>query len=279
MNANEQTGRKELATFLGLTFGVSVVFYLLIIFAGSRAHGQIYVAALMWTPGFGALATQRIFPISVHELGWRWPAARWVVLAYIVPLAYATVAYVAVWLAELSRVDYAGFQDNPLIFVILGSFLSLLLTTGEELGWRGFLVPALARTLSLVPTALLSGIIWAAWHMPLILFGDYHTGAPRWFAAICFTSIAVSLSLPLAWLRLRTGSMWPAAILHASHNLYVQGYFDRVTVDTGVTQWLTGEFGVALAITTGVTAWIFWCASVGIAPRLTPLASRDQKHP
>jgi hypothetical protein len=37
--------------------------------------------------------------------------------------------------------------------------------------------------------------------------------------------------------------VWPAAILHASHNLFVQALFDRVTVDTGPTKWLTGECG------------------------------------
>jgi hypothetical protein len=52
--------------------------------------------------------------------------------------------------------------------------------------------------------------------------------------------------------------VWPAAILHASHNLFVQGFFDRVTVDTGPTRWLTGEFGAALAVAIGATAWLFW---------------------
>jgi hypothetical protein len=38
----------------------------------------------------------------------------------------------------------------------------------------------------------------------------------------------------------------------------VQGFFDRVTVDTGPTPWLTSEFGAALAMTIGITAWLFW---------------------
>jgi hypothetical protein len=70
--------------------------------------------------------------------------------------------------------------------------------------------------------------------------------------------MVVSLSVPMAWLRLRSGSVWPAAILHASHNLFVQGFFDRVTVDSGPTRWLTGEFGAALALAIGATAWLFW---------------------
>jgi hypothetical protein len=55
---------------------------------------------------------------------------------------------------------------------ILGFFIGIVLSTltlslGEELGWRGYLLPQLlsvGRTRALV----LVGLIWAAWHMPLI---------------------------------------------------------------------------------------------------------------
>jgi hypothetical protein len=45
----------------------------------------------------------------------------------------------------------------------------------------------------------------------------------------------------------------------------VQGFFDRVTVDTGPTRWLTSEFGAGLAITIGITAWVFWRARAAVA--------------
>jgi uncharacterized protein len=151
----------------------------------------------------------------------------WAGLAYVLPLAYATAAYGAVW------------------------------ATGEELGWRGFLVPALARTTSFGRTALLSGAIWAAWHVPLIVLAD-NRGTPAWYAVPCFAVGVVSLSVAFAWLRLRSGRFWPAAILHSTHNLFVQGFFDPVTVDTGPTRWLTGEFGAALAAALVVTGWLFW---------------------
>jgi hypothetical protein len=54
--------------------------------------------------------------------------------------------------------------------------------------------------------------------------------------------------------------VWPAAILHASHNLYVQAFFDRVTVDTGPTKWITGEFGAGLALAFIALALLFWRA-------------------
>jgi membrane protease YdiL (CAAX protease family) len=178
----------------------------------------------------------------------------------MLPLGYATVAYGAVWVTGLGGVDIGRFTINPALFVLVGTIQSLLSATGEELGWRGFLVPTLARTMSLGQTALVSGTIWAAWHVPLILYAGYNSGTPAWYSVPCFAAMVISLALPLAWLRLRSGSVWPAAILHASHNLFVQGFFDRVTVDTGPTRWLTGEFGAALAVTIGATAWMFWRA-------------------
>ena len=70
--------------------------------------------------------------------------------------------------------------------------------------------------------------------------------------------MAVGISFAFAWLRLKSGSVWTAALLHASHNLYIQGYFDVVTVESDTTMYLTGEFGAGLAIAAVVVAFVFW---------------------
>jgi membrane protease YdiL (CAAX protease family) len=259
MTTHAHDTRPELATFLGLTFGLSAIFWWLIIAAGSLgARGGNYVLALMWCPGVSALITRLIFQRNVRGEGWRFGAPRWAILAYLLPVVYATAAYGLVWLTGLGGVDVGRFKTPVLTFVVVGSLQSLLSATGEELGWRGFLVPTFARTMSFGRTALLSGAIWAAWHVPLIVFADYNGGTPTWYSVLCFAVMVVSMGVPFAWLRLRSGSVWPAAILHASHNLFVQAFFDRVTVDTGPTRWLTSEFGAALALALGVTAWLFW---------------------
>jgi membrane protease YdiL (CAAX protease family) len=276
MDPRAHSTRAELTTFLGLTFASSAVFWWLIIAAGSLgAHGGAYVFALMWCPGVSALVTRLIFQRNLRGEGWRWGATRWAILAYLLPLAYAGAAYGGVWLAGLGGVDLGRFRIGVVPFLLLGSFQSLLSATGEELGWRGFLVPTLARTQSFGRTALVSGAIWAAWHVPLIAFADYNAGTPTSYAVVCFAVMVVSLGVTFAWLRLRSGSVWPAAILHASHNLFVQGFFDRVTVDTGPTRWLTSEFGAALAITAGVTAWVFWRARGTLPSGEEPLPARS----
>jgi membrane protease YdiL (CAAX protease family) len=261
MDTRAPDTRAELTTFLGLTFGLSAVFWWLIIAAGSLgAHGGNYVLGLMWCPGVSALITRLVFQRNVRGEGWRLGAPRWAVLAYLLPLGYASVAYGLVWLTGLGGVDLSRFKTGIGTFIVVGSLQSLLSATGEELGWRGFPVPTFAKTMSFGRTAVISGAIWAAWHVPLIVFADYNGGTPTWYSVLCFVVMVVSLGVPFAWLRLRSESVWPAAILHASHNLFVQAFFDRVTVDTGPTRWLTSEFGAALAVTIGVTAWVFWRA-------------------
>ena len=58
----------------------------------------------------------------------------------------------------------------------------------------------------------------------------------------------------MAWVRLRSGSLWTAAVLHASHNLSILGIFDHFTVDAGQTDLFAGEFGLGLAIAYSIVA-------------------------
>ncbi|HEY4304494.1 MAG TPA: type II CAAX endopeptidase family protein [Gemmatimonadaceae bacterium] len=253
--------RAPLATFLALTFGGSAVWWWLIVNAGGLgAHGGAFVFALMWTPGTSALITRLFFQHNVRGEGWGIGSPKWLVVAYVVPIIYATIAYGAVWLTGLGGVDVSRFHTGVGTFLVLGSLQSVLSATGEELGWRGFLVPTLARMTSFGKTAVISGVVWALWHFPLIIFADYNAGTQTWYALLCFGVMVVAIAVVAAWLRLRSGSVWPAAILHASHNLFVQAFFDRVTVDTGHTRWFTTEFGAGLVVTIGLTALIFWRA-------------------
>jgi len=139
-----------------------------------------------------------------------------------------------------------------------GMVRSLATALGEEIGWRGFLVPELAKQMSFSKVCLLSGIIWAAWHSPLLLFADYNAGTNRWYALACFTVMVVSISFVFAWLRLKSDSLWTAALLHASHNLFVQSIFDNLMRNTGRTLWYTTEFGAGLAIVGVLFAFFYW---------------------
>jgi membrane protease YdiL (CAAX protease family) len=81
--------------------------------------------------------------------------------------------------------------------------------------------------------------------------------------------MVLAISFVFAWIRLASGSVWPAAILHASHNLWIQSVFDPLTADTGRTAWVIGEFGAALAVVCVAAAAIV-ARRRGAAARSTP---------
>jgi len=143
---------------------------------------------------------------------------------------------------------------TALVSVAINSIFIL----GEELGRRGFLLPRLVERYGFTGASVISGLIWASWHYPLILFGGYHGKAPVAFEMVCFTVMVIGLSFSLAWLRLRSGSVWPPVLLHTSHNVLIQQLFGPYTADTGPTRWLAGEFGAGVAIATAVMGYLFW---------------------
>lgn len=269
--------RKGILTYLVLTFGLSSIFYYLIVSAGTlSAGGGLYVLGLMWCPGTAALLTRLLYQRNLHGMGWGWGRTRYQLWSYLLPLGYAAVVYFPVWLFGLGELNLdvaeravtrLGLEPTApfvtfLLFLLvagtLGVALSCVSALGEEIGWRGFLVPELAKVTSFTRVALISGAVWSVWHYPILLFADYRAPTSTWFSLACFTVMVVAISFPFAWLRLKSGSVWTGMLLHGSHNLFIQGVFDAMTKDTGVTYWIIGEFGAGLAITGAVVAWLYW---------------------
>lgn len=269
--------QKKIALFLFLTLTISTLSYLPIIRAGTAdVQSMLFVFTLMWSPGLAAILTQLIATRSLRGLGWRLGSARWLGIGYLLPLVYTLPVYAFTWLTGLGSVSAPGLfasiakqYSSPNMATTVTIFLLLQLTVGmaenllsglgEEIGWRGLFVPELAKLTSFTNTALISGFVWATWHMPGIFLADLNgTGTPNVYAAAMFAVLIISISFPFAWLTLKSGSLWPAALLHASHNLFIYPIFERLTADTEITPYITGEFGVGLALTSLVVAYVFW---------------------
>jgi membrane protease YdiL (CAAX protease family) len=269
---------KKIAVFYALTLVFSNIFDAFVLFGGRMDAGNLlYVTGAMWSPGLAALATKRIFREPISELPWRWGGARHAWLAYLIPLAYALPVYLVAWLTPLGGFLEAGFLKRTAeqfgwsnfppslvlaLFVVLTATLGLVGKTsralGEEIGWRGFLVPELSKVVGFTGVSVISGLMWAVYHFPVLLFADYNKGAPAWYSVTCFTLMVVADSFILAWLTLRSKSLWPAAILHGSHNLFIQSIFTPLTRDTGPTKYIIDEFGIGLVITIGIGAFFAW---------------------
>ena len=272
-----RSSRTQVGMYVLFVFLYSSVFYWLMLHAHSiGGGGGLYVTGIMWCPALAAFTTLRLNGRSLSELGWKWPACRYAWMSWWVPLLYAGIAYAIVWVSGLGGfpnrefmeklVSRMGVSGSPLVSTIvyvlltgtLGLISSFARATGEEIGWRGFMVPELAKTTGFTTTALISGIVWASWHYPGLIWGDYNNGTPAWYGLTCFTVMVVAIAVVFAWLRLKSGSLWTGAILHASHNLYVQGIFTPLTADRGKTAWFIDEFGAILPIVAVGFAIYFW---------------------
>jgi membrane protease YdiL (CAAX protease family) len=141
-----------------------------------------------------------------------------------------------------------------LVYASFGVVRSLSSALGEEIGWRGFLLPRLTGRFGFGVGCLISGCIWAVWHYPALLLADYNSGTPKPYALICFTAMVIGTAFVLGWLRLKSQSLWPCAMLHASHNLFVQAIFDRLTQPETRALYVTTEFGFGLAVTISIVA-------------------------
>lgn len=269
--------RKKISFFLSFTILFSSLSYIPILRAGTiGAEGGLFVFTMMWSPGLAALLTQLITTRSLRGLGWRLGSARWLGIAYLLPVLYALPVYAFTWFSGLGdfpnpilitrlaeRYSSSNLAANLAVFVVFSMTIDMLFpllsALGEEIGWRGLLVPELAKVTSFTKTALISGVVWAAWHMPAIFLADLNSaGTPDAYAAAMFAVLIIAISFPLAWLTLRSDSLWPAVLLHASHNGLIQGIFDKLTGKTGINPYITGEFGVGLALTGLVVAYVFW---------------------
>ncbi len=269
---------KQILTYLLLVFGFSSLPYYLMIHTGHIGAGNgLVVSLVMWCPAFAAFATCALFGINLATLGWSWRPARYVAWAYVIPILYALPVYIVAWAAirgSFAFSDFAsplasafGFPDWPRAtalflaipcYAILGVISSTARALGEEIGWRGFLLPRLVQQTGFTWGCLLSGCIWAVWHYPGLLFADYNAGTRPAFALTCFTLMVIADSYIMGWMRLKSGSLWTAAVMHASHNLFIQAIFDRMTAPVGKTLYVTTEFGVGLVLTVGACALYFW---------------------
>ncbi len=199
--------RKGIFSFLGITFVITYAIEGALIARGFRvlpgvaSAGQYVIMAVMWVPALATAITVKLVTregfggANVRFGGWR----PYVASGLILPACFIAI-YAITWLLGLAQPDWSlgylrgimagggslapsmpppaalfpGFFFATLVFA---PFLNGLFGFGEELGWRGYLLPKL-MPLGKPRAYLLLGIIWGLWHAPLVLVGFAYPGHP-----------------------------------------------------------------------------------------------------
>lgn len=108
-----------------------------------------------------------------------------------------------------------------LMGIFLSPFVNIINCFGEEWGWRGYLLPKMLKRFKVVPSVLVSGVIWGLWHAPLTVMGhNYGVGYKGYpvtgILAMCV--FCVVMGVILSYVTIKTGSCIPAVIGHGTLN-------------------------------------------------------------
>ena len=150
---------------------------------------------------------------------WRYWLAAW--LVPLVSITVGAVVYFVLFPANFDPTPGTPFAAQALLTVLIAPLLLSFLTFGEEFGWRGYLQPKLLLLMSPRQAMLLIGVVWGAWHWPLIAMGyQYGFGYPGfpWLGMAVFLWFTFIAGTLLGWLSYRGGSIWPAVLGHATIN-------------------------------------------------------------
>ena len=193
---------------------------------------------LPWSPIFAAII---VLGITEGRAGvgallrstFRWRAKpRWYVVALGVPLSLWVIA-AAIPTALGAAPDVAYFAEFVALPITLLSTAIVKGPLTEEPGWRGFALPRMLTARGPLVASLTLGLIWFAWHLPLLvqdLFGTQRPLGP-------YIIVVLSLSVIITWLWSAAGrNVFIVIVFHAAVNsvgshvvpAFAQG--DQVTI-------------------------------------------------
>jgi uncharacterized protein len=189
--------------------------------------------------------------LGLHRLGLRlW----WI--AIFGTLLITVVASAVVWLTPLASVVVPAFGGvSPIISWLVFQVIVLVLSLSEEIGIRGYLLPKLLP-MGRKRALLVSGLVWATWHMPLIFLTSLLPVGNKLIAVPLFYATIIAASFYFGYLRIYSGSVWPSTIAHAVHNV-AWGPMSMLTVTAYpvlVNYYLVGDFGILIAVGAAVAA-------------------------
>lgn len=271
--------RRRVLLFLGIVFPVTWLIDLVSWRLGGTENLIAFPLLLilaMYVPALAAaIILQFVTREGLRDAAVRRGRLRHSLHAYLLMLAIAMVTYGATLAMGWGRIDAdastlrdllqalgvgAGIPVPVLLgaagFTMLagGVAVNSLYAFGEELGWRGFLLPSLLH-LGKLRACLISGAIWGIWHAPLILMGHLYPGHPV-LGILMITAMCVALGVIFGWLWISTGSILPPIVAHAALNAQLLAYFPSFVV-TDVNPVLGGGTGViGLGVMAAVALWI-----------------------
>lgn len=252
----ENNGRtRQRADRAVLVFALAVVVLgaplIVAMYVVDASVAEFLVLAFMLVPAVSAIIAR---VITQQRLTIGRPALLTLVLALIPALAMGG-AYAVLTAVPGAHVSFLGWNVT-IGAVLLGVAQASVLGFGEELGWRGYLLPQLRRTRSYVSANAIVVLMWFAYHVPVIFVPGLYSnpGIPTWASLVLFGVAITGFSFFVGALWERHHDVWGATLAHGAWNYFVQSAWPVMFV--AASPWIMGEFGIVAGVVTAVIAVI-----------------------
>jgi membrane protease YdiL (CAAX protease family) len=257
--AKRSLARRGLVVYLVILVVGSAILETAIVRAGEPINNvQRLIFALMYVPAVASVISRFVLREGFADVSFEMGNTSWrlIIVAWTFPMIVGAIAYGVAWATGLagfepplpatshlySQSAIVNFVASLGLMATVGTAVSCVSAFGEELGWRGYMLTRLIDA-GVPRPVLVSGIVWALWHVPFIVTGQYAAGVNPGHSAVVFIVGTIGIAYLMAYLRLQSGSVWLAVVLHGAWNAIIQGTFDRATTGTsaavGESGWLT----------------------------------------
>ncbi len=282
VNAPTARALREIVTYLGIAYALAIA--VAVALPHAELNLLLSVAIPVLTVG---ILTFTIHPrgtrrgvwrtVGLARMGWRaWP------IAIAVPVVIVAGAYGVAVVVGAGRLDVDLVEATPdwginvAISVVLGTVLIL----GEEVGWRGYLLPRFQLVVDKRRAAIATGFAHGLFHLPLILLATtYDAGTPKWFAAPMAVAVITAGGVFYAWVRDLSGTVWPVAVAHNVVNTVFDLGAAGIVAEAGRNvDYVAGETGCATAAVCVVLAAVL-LRRARVWATLGSVASRRRRDP
>ncbi len=272
MELEKQVVKKRVTLFIALTFVITWIIFLMIPLRGlnyGKGISIVIVMAGMFVPALCSILTRLITKEGFGNMYLR-PHIKGHVQHYLL-VYFGPTALLLLSAAVYSLISPGSFDPKLTVLkeaaastgglsaynlllitilqiIIIGPVINIIPTLGEELGWRGYLLPKLRLLLSDRAALVITGIIHGIWHIPVIVmghnYGASYIGYP-WLGILAMIVFTVWLGVIEGYISVKLESVIPAAMIHSAVNagaglpiLLVKGGYNPVLGPT-----ITGLIG------------------------------------
>ncbi len=241
--------KKKLIGYLVSTFAIAwglQVIGSIFSLQGNALMFTLVLAVSMYAPFFGTLLAR----IPLRGMGFK-PKfkgnLKYIAAAWFLPAVFTALGAVLYFLIFPDRLDLTGMYlqevggeaviqqlaeqgiDLPVYMVIsaisaliYAPWMNMFFALGEEIGWRGAMAPMLKDRFGKAKGSIISGIIWGAWHWPVMIIAGYEYGKGYWgepvLGMVMFCLFTVVTGTLFDFLYEKTGCIWVPALAHGGVN-------------------------------------------------------------